>query len=46
VRNWRIIKTRGLPEPDGYMGQSPWWWTTTIYPWINRTPGIEIKHPM
>lgn len=29
----------GFPEPDGHLGQSPWWWSTTIERWAAKRPG-------
>lgn len=27
-------RARGqMPEPDGYMGRTPWWWADTIRAW-------------
>jgi hypothetical protein len=27
-----------LPEPDGHVGDTPWWlWTATILPWATST---------
>ena len=31
----RIYRGRGLmPEPDGYVGASPWWWSETVEAWV------------
>jgi hypothetical protein len=29
----------GFPEPDGQVGQSKWWWSTTIDRWVRSRPG-------
>jgi predicted DNA-binding transcriptional regulator AlpA len=28
-----------FPEPDGRIGRSPWWWSTTIMQWRKKRPG-------
>ena len=28
-----------IPEPDGYVGKSPWWWPETIQEWRASRPG-------
>lgn len=34
---WRA---RGqLPEPDGWIGQSPWWWRSRIMAWHEERKG-------
>jgi hypothetical protein len=27
-----------IPEPDGYLGRSPWWWRPTIEEWLATRP--------
>ena len=29
----------GFPPPDGHIGRSPWWWSTTIDKWGKQRPG-------
>lgn len=29
----------GFPDPDGRLGRSPWWWSTTIDKWVKGRPG-------
>lgn len=29
----REVQRGSLPEPDGYMARSPWWWSTTLDAW-------------
>lgn len=28
-----------LPDPDGLIGRTPWWWATTIDVWQANRPG-------
>lgn len=28
-----------FPDPDGYLGRTPWWWSTTIDTWAASRPG-------
>jgi hypothetical protein len=37
----RSMKARDplfMPEPDGYIAKSPWWWSTTIDRWNKKRP--------
>lgn len=27
-----------MPEPDGFIGRSPWWWASTILAWAEDRP--------
>ena len=27
-----------FPQPDGHIGRSPWWWSTTIDRWRKKHP--------
>lgn len=29
----RAVNRGSLPPPDGHVGDSPWWWSTTIDAW-------------
>jgi hypothetical protein len=29
----------GFPAPDGHIGRSPWWWSTTIDKWNKHRAG-------
>ena len=31
------VRRGSLPKPDGYVGRSPWWWSTTLDGW--QRPG-------
>ena len=31
-----------LPEPDGRIGGSPWWWADTIRAWHEQRPGRGV----
>lgn len=33
------IARYGFPEPDGRIGGSPWWWSTSIDAWQANRPG-------
>lgn len=36
----RQYRQRGeLPEPDGYLGRTPWWRPETITTWRSNRPG-------
>lgn len=28
-----------FPEPDGFVGRSPWWWSDRIEAWRDARPG-------
>lgn len=33
-------RSRGLmPEPDGQLGKTVWWWEATIVAWLDERPG-------
>lgn len=33
-------RSRGLmPEPDGQLGRTVWWWETTVDAWLDERPG-------
>ena len=34
-----------LPEPDGRLGHTPWWWSTTIAEWLRSEPQIDRPRP-
>jgi len=36
-----------LPEPDGRLGSTPWWWSTTIAAWLRSSPspGRDRRRP-
>lgn len=35
----RRQRVRGVvPEPDGYLGTTPWWWESTIRVWLRARP--------
>jgi predicted DNA-binding transcriptional regulator AlpA len=45
VRRYRL---RGaIPEPDGYLGRTPWWRQETIAAWLaeRSKPGRPRKRP-
>lgn len=29
-----------IPPPDGMLGRSPWWWSSTIERWLADRPGV------
>ena len=31
------VRRGSLPKPDGYVGRSPWWWSSTLDEW--QRPG-------
>lgn len=33
------VKRGQAPEPDGVIGNSPWWYEQTIAEWIAKRPG-------
>lgn len=33
VDMYRHRPATGFPEPDGYFGRSPWWYSTTVDRW-------------
>lgn len=35
----RYVNRREAPEPDGYVGLSPWWYEATVTKWIAERPG-------
>jgi hypothetical protein len=41
TESFRRMKARPgfAPEPDGYVGRSPWWWSATIDRWDKKRPG-------
>lgn len=39
VQTLRTYRLRGaLPEPDGYLGRTPWWYRSTIVHWAKVRP--------
>jgi len=37
VGTFRRYRSRGtVPEPDGYLGRTPWWRTETIVKWTEN----------
>ncbi len=39
VQTLRTYRLRGaLPEPDGYLGRTPWWYRATIAHWLQVRP--------
>lgn len=32
-----------MPPPDGVLGRSPWWWSSTIERWIAERPGVGFN---
>lgn len=45
VKNWDGYRSRGVPrgnpvpDPDDYLGRTPWWWESTVRAWMDRRPG-------
>ena len=37
------VRRGSLPKPDGYIGRSPWWWSTTLDGWTR--PGRAGRPP-
>lgn len=37
LRRMRLRKDF-MPAPDGYVGRSPWWWSTTVVRWNKDRP--------
>lgn len=35
----QYVANRKAPEPDGYIGRSPWWYEATVTTWIESRPG-------
>lgn len=33
------VARREMPEPDGRVWRTPWWWDTTIIAWQQGRPG-------
>ena len=31
--------TGRLPQPDGWLGRTPWWWADTVDAWLTNRPG-------
>ena len=31
-----------FPQPDGYLGRTPWWWSDTIDGWAAARPGRGV----
>jgi len=31
-----------FPQPDGYLGRTPWWWSDTIDEWAAARPGRGV----
>lgn len=36
ISRYRLRGT--IPEPDGYIGRSPWWWRAAIDEWLATRP--------
>lgn len=45
AKNWHGYRNRGvpkgnpIPEADGHLGRTPWWWESTVRAWMDRRPG-------
>ena len=39
VTRMRSRNPHFMPEPDGRIGNSPWWWSGTIKRWDKNRPG-------
>jgi predicted DNA-binding transcriptional regulator AlpA len=35
----RYVNRGDMPEPDGHLARSPWWWSSTIDAWQPTRPG-------
>jgi hypothetical protein len=39
VQTLRTYRTRNtFPEPDGYLGRTPWWYRSTVLHWLQVRP--------
>ena len=38
----RPLRIWDMPLPDGYIGQSPWWYESTIAAWLASRPGQGV----
>lgn len=32
-----------IPPPDGVIGRSPWWWSSTISAWMETRPSVGFN---
>lgn len=39
-RNRATTAKHPAPKPDGHIGRSPWWYTSTIDAWQTARPGV------
>ena len=38
IRRYRVRGT--FPEPDGYVGVTPWWYRSTVEAWLAKRPPV------
>jgi hypothetical protein len=39
----KAVVRGSLPPPDGFVGRSPWWWSTTLDGWARPGRGRRTK---